>query len=95
MKLSVDVFSQVCDLQPGIFRNYGMNNSIPFKSGVYNSRVWRLVESTVGIATVQRTRPRAVDGVPRRAAWLLKSALRNSVSAAYNNFLHFFCNYWW
>ena len=34
------------------------------------------------MATAQRTRPRAVVGVPRRAAWQLKSALRHSVSAA-------------
>ena len=34
------------------------------------------------MATVQRTRPRAVVGAPRRAAWQLKSALRHSISAA-------------
>ena len=34
------------------------------------------------MATAQRTRPRTVVGVPRRAAWQLKSALRNSVRAA-------------
>ena len=34
------------------------------------------------MATVQRTRPRAVVRPPLRAAWQLKSALRNSVSAA-------------
>ena len=34
------------------------------------------------MATAQRTRPRAVVGAPRRAAWQLKSALRHSVSAA-------------
>ena len=34
------------------------------------------------MATAQRTRRRAVVGVPRRAAWQLKSALRHSVSAA-------------
>ena len=33
-------------------------------------------------ATEQRTRPRAVLGAPRRAAWQLKSILRHSVSAA-------------
>ena len=38
--------------------------------------------SIVEMATAQRTRPRAVVGVPRRAAWQLKSALRNRVSAA-------------
>ena len=31
--------------------------------------------------TAQRTRPRAVVGAPRRAAWQLKSVLRHSVSA--------------
>ena len=36
------------------------------------------------MATVQRTQPRAVVGAPRRTAWQLKSALRHSVSAAYN-----------
>ena len=34
------------------------------------------------MATAQRTRPRAVVGALRRAAWQLKSALRHSVSAA-------------
>ena len=34
------------------------------------------------MATAQRTRPRAVVGAPRHAAWQLKSALRHSVSAA-------------
>ena len=34
------------------------------------------------MATAQRTRPRAVVGAPRRAAWQLKSAIRHSVSAA-------------
>ena len=34
------------------------------------------------MATAQRTRPRAVVGAPRRAAWQLKSALRHSISAA-------------
>ena len=42
------------------------------------------------MATAQRTRPRAVVGAPRRAAWQLKSVLRHSDSAAYYNFLHFF-----
>ena len=34
------------------------------------------------MVTAQRTRPRAVVGAPRRAAWQLKSALRHSISAA-------------
>ena len=34
------------------------------------------------MATAKRTRPRAVVGALRRAAWQLKSALRHSVSAA-------------
>ena len=34
------------------------------------------------MAAAQRTRPHAVVGAPRRAAWQLKSALRHSVSAA-------------
>ena len=34
------------------------------------------------MATAQRTRPRAVVGAPRLAAWQLKSVLRHSVSAA-------------
>ena len=34
------------------------------------------------MATAQRMRPRAIVGAPRPAAWQLKSALRNSVSAA-------------
>ena len=34
------------------------------------------------MATAQRTRPRAVVSAPRRAAWQLKSASSNSVSAA-------------
>ena len=44
------------------------------------------------MATAQRTRPRAVVGAPRRAAWQLKSELRHSVSAAPRSiiFLHFF-----
>ena len=52
---------------------------------------------TVEMATAQRTRPRAVVGAPRRAAWQLKSALRNSISAAPRTiiFLHFFYNYCW
>ena len=43
------------------------------------------------MATAQRTRPRAVVGAPRRAAWQLKSALRHSISAAPRTkfFLHF------
>ena len=49
------------------------------------------------MATAQRTRPRAVVGAPRRAAWQLKSALRHSISAAPRTkiFLHFFYNYCW
>ena len=49
------------------------------------------------MATSQRTRPRAVVGAPRRAAWQLKSALRHSISAAPRTiiFLHFFYNYCW
>ena len=44
------------------------------------------------MATAQRTRPRAVIGAPRRAAWQVKSALCHSVSAAPRTiiFLHFF-----
>ena len=47
------------------------------------------------MATAQRTRPRAVVGAPRGAAWQPKSALRHSVSAAartifFTYFLHFF-----
>ena len=34
------------------------------------------------MVTAQRTRPRAVVGALRRAAWQLKSALRHSISAA-------------
>ena len=34
------------------------------------------------MATAQRTRPRAVVGAPRRAAWQPKSVLRDSVSVA-------------
>ena len=34
------------------------------------------------MVTAQRTRPRAVVGAQRRAAWQLKSALRHSISAA-------------
>ena len=34
------------------------------------------------MATAQRTRPRAVVGAPRRAAWQPKSVLRHSVSVA-------------
>ena len=34
------------------------------------------------MATAQRTRPRAVVGAPRRAAWQSKSVLRHSVSVA-------------
>ena len=48
--------------------------------------------SMVEMATAQRTRPRAVVGAPRRAAWQLKFALRHSISAAPRTkiFLHFF-----
>ena len=38
--------------------------------------------SKLEMATAQRTRPRAVFGAPRRAAWQLKSVLRHSFSAA-------------
>ena len=34
------------------------------------------------MATAQRTRPRAVVGAPRRAAWQPKSVLRHSISVA-------------
>ena len=40
------------------------------------------VSSTIEMATGQHTQPRAVAGVPRRAAWQPKSPLRNCVSAA-------------
>ena len=48
--------------------------------------------SMLEMATAQRTRPRAVVGARRRAAWQLKSVLRHSVSAAPRTiiFLHFF-----
>ena len=39
-------------------------------------------QCTVEMATAQRTRPRAVVGAPRRAAWQPKSVLRHSVSVA-------------
>ena len=39
-------------------------------------------QSAVEMATAQRTRPRAVVGAPRRAAWQPKSVLRHSVSVA-------------
>ena len=42
------------------------------------------------MATAQRTRPRAVVGAPRRAAWQLKSALRHSISAAPRTKIAFF-----
>ena len=45
------------------------------------------------MATAQHTRPRAVVGAPRRAAWQLKSALHHvqrQRGAAYNNFFTFF-----
>ena len=41
-----------------------------------------MVSCAVEMATAQRTQARAVVGPPRRAAWQLKSALRNSISAA-------------
>ena len=41
-----------------------------------------LLNNSLEMATAQRTRPRAVVGAPHRAAWKLKSAVRNSVSAA-------------
>ena len=44
----------------------------------------------VEMATAQRTRPRAVVGAPRRAAWQLKSALRHSISAAPRTKITFF-----
>ena len=45
----------------------------------------------VDMATAQRTRPRAVVGAPRRAAWQLKSASRNSVAPRRVQYsLHFF-----
>ena len=50
---------------------------------------WSVLYCRLEMATAQRTRLRAVVGVPRRAAWQLKSALRHSVSAACNKFLHF------
>ena len=40
------------------------------------------LRSTVEMATAQRTRPRAVVGAPRRAAWQPKSILRHSISVA-------------
>ena len=42
------------------------------------------------MATAQRTRPRAVVDAPRRAAWQLKSASGNSVSAAPHNTIKIF-----
>ena len=41
------------------------------------------------MATAQRMRPRAVVGGPRRAAWQLKSALRQSISAAPRTIIFF------
>ena len=41
-----------------------------------------LTISKLEMATAQRTRPRAVVGAPRRAAWQPKSVLRHSVSVA-------------
>ena len=40
------------------------------------------------MAAAQRTRPRAVVGAPRRAAWQLKSALRHSAVPRTIIFLH-------
>ena len=53
--------------------------------------------SILEMAKAQRTRPRAVVGAPRRAAWQLKSALRDSISAAPRTkiLLHFFYTYCW
>ena len=48
------------------------------RTTAYAARLTCLVE----MVTAQRTRPRAVVGAPRRAAWQLKSALRHSISAA-------------
>ena len=47
--------------------------------------------ATVEMATAQRTRPRAVVGAPRRAAWQLKSAFtsQHQRSAAYKNYIFF------
>ena len=50
------------------------------------------------MATAQRTQPRAVVGAPRRAAWQLKSALRNNVSAALRTIIFYKARYnycWW
>ena len=59
---------------------------------VYGSGSGSVRHSGLEMATAQRTRPRAVVGAPRRAAWQLKSALRHSISAAPRTkiFLHFF-----
>ena len=59
--------------------------------------LWIFLVFRLEMATAQRTRPRAVVGAPRRAAWQLKSALRHSISAAPRTkiFLHFFYNYCW
>ena len=63
------------------------------RSGIILLRAAR--HCTAEMATAQRTRPRAVVGAPRRAAWQVKSALRHSISAAPRTiiFLHFFYNY--
>ena len=54
--------------------------------------MYRAHPSMVEMTKAQRTRPHAVVGSPRRAAWQLKSALRHSVSAAPRTiiFLRFF-----
>ena len=52
-----------------------ISKSIFFQKSVHNSPL-------VEMATAQRTRPRAVVGAPRRAAWQPKSVLRHSVSVA-------------
>ena len=69
--------------------------AFPKISGVENLFLWRggvSWRAVIEMATAQRTRPRAVVGAPRRAAWQLKSALRHSISAAPRTkiFLHFF-----
>ena len=42
------------------------------------------------MATVQQTRPRAVVGALRRAAWEPKSVLRHSISAALRTIIFYF-----
>ena len=69
-------------------------DTVRFKFRFTQNTFWNI---TLEMATAQRTRPRAVVGAPRRAAWQLKSALRHSISAAPRTkiFLHFFYNYCW